>query len=93
MNKQFNHIYFWLTGCLIFLFAGSLAYGSVTIPLDAVADILLGNEIGRESWKQIVLHARLPQSVTAVLAGSSLAVSGLLLQTLFKNPLAGPSIL
>nr|WP_321523394.1 iron ABC transporter permease [uncultured Macellibacteroides sp.] len=93
MNKQFTHIYFWLTGCLILLFAGSLAYGSVSIPLDAVADILLGNEIGRESWKQIVLHARLPQSVTAVLAGSSLAVSGLLLQTLFKNPLAGPSIL
>ena len=93
MNKQSLSIYVWLSICLVLLFAGSLVYGAVPIPLDAVADILMGNETVKESWKQILLNSRLPQAVTALLAGASLAVSGLLLQTLFKNPLAGPSIL
>lgn len=93
MNKQSLSIYVWLSICLVVLFAGSLVYGAVSIPLDAVADILIGNETVKESWKQILLNSRFPQAVTALLAGASLAVSGLLLQTLFKNPLAGPSIL
>lgn len=93
MNKQSLSIYVWLSICLVLLFAGSLVYGAVSIPLDAVADILMGNETVKESWKQILLNSRFPQAVTALLAGASLAVSGLLLQTLFKNPLAGPSIL
>ena len=93
MNKQSLSIYVWLSICLVLLFAGSLVYGAVAIPLDAVADILMGNETVKESWRQILLNSRLPQAVTALLAGASLAVSGLLLQTLFKNPLAGPSIL
>ena len=93
MNKQSLSIYVWLSICLVVLFAGSLVYGAVSIPLDAVADILMGNETVKESWRQILLNSRLPQAVTALLAGASLAVSGLLLQTLFKNPLAGPSIL
>ncbi|HNP91639.1 iron chelate uptake ABC transporter family permease subunit [Macellibacteroides fermentans] len=93
MNKQSLSIYVWLSICLVLLFAGSLVYGAVSIPLDAVADILMGNETVKESWRQILLNSRLPQAVTALLAGASLAVSGLLLQTLFKNPLAGPSIL
>ena len=93
MNKQSLSIYVWLSICLVLLFAGSLVYGAVSIPLDGVADILMGNETVKESWRQILLNSRLPQAVTALLAGASLAVSGLLLQTLFKNPLAGPSIL
>ena len=93
MNKQSLSIYVWLSICLVLLFAGSLVYGAVSIPLDAVADILMGNETVKESWRQILLNSRLPQAVTALLAGASLAVSGLLPQTLFKNPLAGPSIL
>ena len=93
MNKQSLSIYVWLSICLVLLFAGSLVYGAISIPLDAVADILMGNETVKESWRQILLNSRLPQAVTALLAGASLAVSGLLLQTLFKNPLAGPSIL
>lgn len=93
MNKQSLSIYVWLSICLVLLFAGSLVYGAVSIPLDAVADILMGNETIKESWRLILLNSRLPQAVTALLTGASLAVSGLLLQTLFKNPLAGPSIL
>jgi iron complex transport system permease protein len=78
---------------LLVLFTGSLVYGAVSIPPGSVADILLGGEPARASWRNIVLQSRLPQAVTATLAGAALAVSGLLLQTLFRNPLAGPSIL
>ena len=70
-----------------------MAYGAVSIPFDQVLQILTGHEVERPAWQSIVLQSRLPQAITAVLAGAALAVSGLLLQTLFRNPLAGPSIL
>ncbi|MDH6303562.1 iron complex transport system permease protein [Parabacteroides sp. PF5-5] len=91
-----NRIFFFyplLFFFLLILFVGSLAYGAVSIPLGSVFDILVGKEPERIAWQNIVLQSRLPQAVTAMLAGASLAVSGLLLQTLFRNPLAGPSIL
>ena len=78
---------------LVILFATNLIYGSVTIPLSEVVNILLGHEAQKASWPHIIFQSRIPQAVTALFAGASLAVSGLLLQTLFKNPLAGPSIL
>ncbi|MDR2534374.1 MAG: iron ABC transporter permease [Tannerellaceae bacterium] len=78
---------------LLLLFASSLVYGAVYIPFDSVVKILSGKEIERIAWQSIVIQSRLPQAATAALAGSSLAVSGLLLQTFFRNPLAGPSIL
>ncbi len=71
----------------------NLAYGSIHIPIDAVARILLGGDGERTSWTNIVLVTRLPQAITALLAGAALAVSGLMLQTMFHNPLAGPSLL
>ncbi|MDR0996014.1 MAG: iron ABC transporter permease, partial [Tannerella sp.] len=78
---------------LILLFLASLVYGAVYIPLEDVGDILLGKDSGHTAWGSIILQSRLPQAVTALLAGASLAAAGLLLQTLFRNPLAGPSIL
>ncbi|MDR2681380.1 MAG: iron ABC transporter permease [Tannerella sp.] len=78
---------------LIVLFAANLVYGAVSIPVGEVVNILSGGDTGKEAWRLIVLQSRLPQAVTALLAGASLAACGLLLQTLFKNPLAGPSIL
>lgn len=81
-----------IAATLIPLFALNLVYGAVSIPVEAVADILLGNGSGQPTWDYIVKQARLPQATTAILCGSSLAVSGLLLQTAFRNPLAGPSI-
>ena len=78
---------------IVILFLCSLFYGTVSIPASAVVDILLGREVETASWTKIVLQSRLPQAITALLAGAALAVSGLLLQTLFQNPLAGPSIL
>lgn len=82
-----------LSVCLVLLFGLSLVYGAVSIPLREVIDILCGKGSSSPAWEHIVWQARLPQAVTALFAGASLAVSGLLLQTLFRNPLAGPSIL
>ncbi|MDR2683576.1 MAG: iron ABC transporter permease [Dysgonamonadaceae bacterium] len=78
---------------IVILFLCNLFYGTVSIPAPAVMDILLGKAPGPEAWQHIILLSRLPQALTALLAGAALAVSGLMLQTLFRNPLAGPSIL
>lgn len=80
-----------LGGAIMVLFALNIVVGSVAIPLPDTVRILLGEEV-KPSWQYIVLESRLPQSMTAALAGGALAVSGLLLQTAFRNPLAGPSI-
>lgn len=71
----------------------SLAVGSVVIPLDQVWVIVTGGQPARPAWADIVRDFRLPRALTASLAGAALAVSGLLMQTLFRNPLAGPSTL
>ena len=78
---------------LVALFAANLFWGSVAIPARAVADILTGGDGGNTAWQLILLQTRLPQAVTALLAGMALSVAGLLLQTLFNNPLAGPEVL
>lgn len=77
----------------IMLFLLSLLCGSVEIPANEVWNAVMGGEVSKESWRYIVMESRVPQAVTASLCGASLAVSGLLLQTTFRNPLAGPSIL
>lgn len=78
---------------IVLLLATNLLVGSVAIPAGEVLRILMGEDAGRESWHYIVWEARLPQALTALLAGSALAVCGLLLQTAFRNPLAGASVL
>lgn len=77
---------------LAVLFALNIVCGTVSIPVADVVSIICGGETQRESWRYIVMEARLPQAVTALLAGASLAASGLMLQTAFRNPLADPSI-
>lgn len=77
---------------LFLLFALNLLVGSVRIPAGAVCDILTGSETVKATWQYIVWEVRWPQSVTALLAGGALSVSGLLLQTAFHNPLAGPDV-
>lgn len=71
----------------------NLALGSVTIPLGEVVSIIAGGEAAKPSWSEIVLNFRLPKALTAILAGAGLAVGGLQMQTLFRNPLADPFIL
>lgn len=77
---------------IIFLFILNLVLGSIRIPALDVFRILMGDEGEKASWRFIVMESRLPQAITAMLCGGALAVSGLMLQTAFRNPLAGPSI-
>ena len=77
---------------LLFLFFVNLFVGSVDIPFTAVADILSGDETSSAAWRMIVLDSRLPQALAALFSGMALSVSGLTLQTLFNNPLAGPEV-
>lgn len=78
---------------LALLFLLNLLCGSVDIPAEQVWNALTGGEVEKESWRYIVMEVRVPQTITAMLCGANLAISGLLLQTTFRNPLAGPSIL
>lgn len=75
------------------LFLANLFFGSVSLPAGEVMRILLGEPADNEAAAFIILESRLPQAVTATLAGAALTVAGLMLQTAFRNPLAGPSIL
>lgn len=78
---------------LVFAFLASISLGSVAIPFSEVANALLGFETEKASWTYIIRDYRLPKAITAIIAGSGLAVCGLLMQTLFRNPLAGPFVL
>ncbi len=81
-----------LVGGVIAVIVLNLFIGSVSIPSKEVFKIIMGQETVKSSWRFIVLDSRLPQAITAVLCGASLSLSGLLLQTVFRNPLADPSV-
>lgn len=74
-------------------FVLNLLLGSVEIPASSIINILIGSDLESAIWQNIVLKSRVPQALTAIMAGAGLAVSGLLMQTVFRNPLAGPSVL
>lgn len=74
-----------------FLF--DLCFGSVAIPPGEVLRTLLGGHASKPSWDYIILDFRLPKTLTALLAGAALSVAGLMMQTFFRNPLAGPYVL
>ena len=78
---------------VIVLLPLNLLYGSIDIPFGEVVKAIFGGEVSKATWETIVIETRLPMALTATLAGAALAVAGLLLQTTFDNPLAGPSIL
>ncbi|MEO2060214.1 MAG: iron chelate uptake ABC transporter family permease subunit, partial [Mesonia sp.] len=78
---------------LLVLLMLNISLGSVTIPLIDILASFFNAEVEKETWRYIILDYRLPKAITAVLVGSGLALSGLLMQTLFRNPLAGPYVL
>lgn len=78
---------------LVLLALACLVFGSVDIPMRDIAGILTGKGCDNKAWEIIILQSRIPMIITAALAGAALSISGLLLQTTFNNPLAGPSIL
>ncbi|KEO72967.1 FecCD family ABC transporter permease [Anditalea andensis] len=93
-DNQVRHlILYGLILLVILCFILDVALGSVSIPLGEVAAILSGRGSENASWVYIIEKIRLPKAITAVLVGCGLSVSGLQMQTLFRNPLAGPSVL
>ena len=91
-SKRKSLFFILITLAVVVLFTLNLFVGAVNIPFGDVVGILTGHSSDHPSWRYIVLDSRLPQAVTALLCGASLAVSGLMLQTAFRNPLAGPGI-
>lgn len=94
-NKS-NSFFLFITLLLILgvlLFLIDVFLGSVSIPVKSIINILFFNNQEKESWELIILHSRLPKALAAILCGAALSVSGLKMQSLFKNPLAGPYIL
>jgi iron complex transport system permease protein len=87
-----GQIIFLLFSIAILLFGLNLVLGPVTIPLRTLFNLLKGGNIDDLSYN-IVFQIRFPQTLTAIFAGASLATAGLLMQTLFRNPLAGPDVL
>lgn len=82
-----------LTVLLAAVFVLALALGSVSIPLEDITRVLTGGDASRPAWTNIILKIRLPKALTAIIAGAALGLSGLLMQTFFRNPLAGPYVL
>ncbi|MDD2995364.1 MAG: iron ABC transporter permease [Bacteroidia bacterium] len=81
-----------LSFLLLILFLADLAFGSIRIPIESIPEILF-NRNGGNMESEILLNFRLPKALTAIIAGASLSVAGLMMQTLFRNPLADPYIL
>ena len=78
---------------IIVFFFLNIVVGTIAIPLNDAFSILFGNDQKPQVWQNIILKSRLPQAMTAMVAGAGLAISGLQMQTVFSNPLAGPSVL
>ena len=91
--KSYRNTFIILIVVLVFIFFINLSLGSVYIPLKQLFYTLINGEVDKESWRSIILSYRLPKAITAIIVGSGLSISGLLMQTLFRNPLAGPFVL
>ena len=79
--------------CLVLAFVLNISLGSVSIPFSDTLATIFGDDTTNTSWQYIIWNYRIPKAFTAILVGSALALSGLLMQTLFRNPLAGPFVL
>ena len=93
MKRHTTLILTLIAASIALFFVLNLVLASVAIPLRSIVHILFGTCEESEVWRNIVWKSRVPQSLTALVAGAGLAVSGLQMQTVFRNPLAGPSVL
>ena len=92
-QKSYTKQFITLSFVMVLVLLVSISLGSVAIPIDEIIAVLLGNNSSKSSWDLIILQFRLPKAITAILVGSGLSIAGLLMQTLFRNPLAGPFVL
>lgn len=92
-KKTYQISFIALIAIFILCFFINISLGSVSIPLKSIFNSLIGSPTEQETWYRIIQNYRLPKALTAIIVGSGLGVSGLLMQTLFRNPLAGPFVL
>ena len=92
-NAQHKILFTTLLVCLVVAFLLNISFGQVAIPIKEVAKSIFGVGEVKDTWEYIIIHFRLPKAITAALVGIGLSISGLLMQTLFRNPLAGPYVL
>lgn len=92
-NKQHKILFSALLIGLVVIFLLNIGFGQVAIPLKEILKSIAGIETNNATWEYIILNFRLPKAITAILVGIGLSISGLLMQTLFRNPLAGPYVL
>ncbi len=92
-NYKNTNLILILSLILILTLILNISLGSISIPLKEVLKSLLGENSSKETWQYIIINYRLPKAITAILVGIGLSISGLLMQTLFRNPLAGPYVL
>lgn len=92
-NKQHKILFSALLIGLVVVFLLNIGFGQVAIPLKEILKSIAGIETNNATWEYIILNFRLPKAITAILVGIGLSISGLLMQTLFRNPLAGPYVL
>jgi iron complex transport system permease protein len=95
MNGYRSHRTLFAAGSivLLLLWLTNISLGSIRIPVPEIIGRLMGSSFSKESWETIIVQYRLPKSLTAILAGIGLSLSGLQMQTFFRNPLAGPYVL
>ncbi len=95
MHSRISATFFFpaLIVILVVFFIANISLGSVSIPFLDVVKALIGKGATQETWQYIILSFRLPKAIVAICAGMALSVSGLMMQTLFRNPLAGPYVL
>ncbi|MFN7099504.1 MAG: FecCD family ABC transporter permease [Flavobacterium sp.] len=92
-SKRNSFLFIILAIGLVVLFFINISYGAIQIPAADIYNSLTGGQASKTTWEYIIINYRLPKAITAILVGAGLSISGLLMQTLFRNPLAGPYVL
>ncbi len=92
-TKTYRISFLILLLALVLCLGINISSGSVSIPFEDTFNAFFGGTVQKDSWQYILWNYRLPKALTAVVVGGGLALSGLLMQTLFRNPLAGPFVL
>lgn len=93
MKTQLPLLFIFLTLTLFLSLLMNISLGQVAIPIKEIFKSLLGGNASKDTWEYIIINFRLPKAIVAILVGMGLSISGLLMQTLFRNPLAGPYVL
>lgn len=93
LQKSYKNTFILLLIFLVFITLLNISIGSITIPFKEILTAIFKGTTSKDTWKIIVLNYRVPKAITAILVGSGLSISGLLMQTQFRNPLAGPFVL